>query len=106
MVTRLVVLRSDLVELRLKLLGGSGDTLLDRAHSLATTLDPHCLRSIRAVAAARQRHVDGDATEPLDGAGLRRFLEDCEIVDRHLVGLLNRANRRMGAVTDAVRINA
>jgi hypothetical protein len=106
MVTKLVVLRSDLVELRLKLLGGSGDTLLDRARSLEATLGPRCLKCIRSVDETRKRHADGSATQPLGRAGLTLFLEDCEVVDRHLVGLLNRANQRMGAIASAVRITA
>lgn len=91
--TDITALRSDLIELRLKHLGGTGATLLEQARSLHGTLGPACLRRIRAVATMRDRWARQSGTKRVDRIDLALFLEDCDVVERQLAGLLRQGVR-------------
>jgi len=88
--SNIAILRADLIELRLKQLGGTGNTLLERARSLEDTLGAGCMRRIRAVAERRDRCAFQFEMKAIDRIDLMLFLEDCEAVDRQLVALLRR----------------
>ena len=88
--SNIAILRTDLIELRLKHLGGTGTTLLERARSLERVLDRACLRRIQAMAATRERCASQVDMKAMDRIDLTLFLQDCDAVDRQLVALLRR----------------